>query len=402
MLKKLSLILLLLTTPLLAFDFRFRHNEGDQFRFLSTVQTSIFSNDNAPPQHVEFINRLTYRVAEVDEHGSGRLVGTTATSQRLLGSNAATLWTTDYEVDFWRNVRGGYTVAPTFHMPMVRNVPFFPEGPVNPGFRWAARGETALDISQLLGLTAPFIVPIIVNHHYMGPVEIDGRIYQKINVQYSYSENLPRPFGRVIRPNEAIAQRIEAEHNQFIFWDEELGQPAFYEEEFIRRFTFSNGIILTEVGFAEAHLIEAIPMNRAELLAELEEQTRRLNFNIEVEESADGIRLIMDSIQFVVNSAEFLAGEEVKLHQIGQLLQAHHNRDIAITGHAAAAGNPQFEQVLSEERALAVANWLIANGYRSADNIITQGRGSSEPLVSNATPQGQARNRRVEITILEN
>ncbi len=45
---------------------------------------------------------------------------------------------------------------------------------------------------------------------------------------------------------------------------------------------------------------------------------------------------------------------------------------------------------------------LIANGVRTADRIVVQGYGAEKPLADNRTQEGMRKNRRVEITILEN
>jgi outer membrane protein OmpA-like peptidoglycan-associated protein len=49
-----------------------------------------------------------------------------------------------------------------------------------------------------------------------------------------------------------------------------------------------------------------------------------------------------------------------------------------------------------------VADYLIEKGVREADRIIVRGFGADNPVADNATPEGMRRNRRVEITILEN
>ena len=75
--------------------------------------------------------------------------------------------------------------------------------------------------------------------------------------------------------------------------------------------------------------------------------------------------------------------------------------DILVSGHTALAGTEKVRQLLSEERADAVAEFLIALGVRDRAHIFTQGFGATKPVAPNNTEAGKARNRRVEITILE-
>ena len=58
-------------------------------------------------------------------------------------------------------------------------------------------------------------------------------------------------------------------------------------------------------------------------------------------------------------------------------------------------------QTLSEERADSVAQYLIELGVRDKYHILTTGHGSKVPIAPNSTPKGMAKNRRVEITILD-
>jgi flagellar motor protein MotB len=57
---------------------------------------------------------------------------------------------------------------------------------------------------------------------------------------------------------------------------------------------------------------------------------------------------------------------------------------------------------LSKKRAQAVADFLVKKGYLKASKIVVDGKGGSEPIASNDTEEGKAKNRRVEITILAN
>jgi outer membrane protein OmpA-like peptidoglycan-associated protein len=107
-------------------------------------------------------------------------------------------------------------------------------------------------------------------------------------------------------------------------------------------------------------------------------------------------------VQFPPNSPELTGTEKEKLTRIAKLLKQYQERDLLITGHTARVGDEQTSQALSEQRAMAVSDFLIENGARKKNQVMTQGKGSREPAADNATEAGRKRNRRVEITILEN
>jgi OOP family OmpA-OmpF porin len=69
---------------------------------------------------------------------------------------------------------------------------------------------------------------------------------------------------------------------------------------------------------------------------------------------------------------------------------------IEVRGHTDATGSAESNRVLSEKRALAVRDYLIAQGV-SADRITARGFGEDFPIAPNDTREGRAKNRRVEI-----
>lgn len=71
---------------------------------------------------------------------------------------------------------------------------------------------------------------------------------------------------------------------------------------------------------------------------------------------------------------------------------------VIVIGHADWIGTDAYNQKLSERRANAVKSYLVSQGV-AAGKVRAEGRGESEPVVSNETAAGRARNRRVEVTI---
>ena len=95
-----------------------------------------------------------------------------------------------------------------------------------------------------------------------------------------------------------------------------------------------------------------------------------------------------------------LPSEKKKIEKLGEILKEFSN-DLLITGHCAQRGTVQSQQELSEDRAEAVAAYLVELGIRDQYHVFTQGKGATEPVASNATEAGRIKNRRVEITIMD-
>ncbi|MBT8072380.1 MAG: OmpA family protein, partial [Xanthomonadales bacterium] len=69
---------------------------------------------------------------------------------------------------------------------------------------------------------------------------------------------------------------------------------------------------------------------------------------------------------------------------------------VEVAGHTDSQGSAEYNLGLSERRAQAVADYLIANGA-NAGNITVKGYGESNPVADNGTKEGRAANRRVEL-----
>lgn len=119
-----------------------------------------------------------------------------------------------------------------------------------------------------------------------------------------------------------------------------------------------------------------------------------------VENTAAGIRLTMQNLNFKPDSAELLPGENERLDQIAQVLKEVPDQMFLVEGHTASVGYEKGEMKLSVERANSVANALIQRGIQR-EKFICKGSGGTKPIADNSTQEGKAKNRRVEITILE-
>ncbi|MCX7949370.1 MAG: OmpA family protein [Treponemataceae bacterium] len=127
--------------------------------------------------------------------------------------------------------------------------------------------------------------------------------------------------------------------------------------------------------------------------------------NIEVAAVPEGVKLTVRDIRFVADSDEILSSERGRLDLIARAIQAVLGSSpnqplILVEGHTAAVGRPAAEQELSVRRAKKIVDELTARGI-PAERFIYKGWGSTRPLADNRTEAGKAKNRRVEITILQ-
>ena len=123
--------------------------------------------------------------------------------------------------------------------------------------------------------------------------------------------------------------------------------------------------------------------------------------DVSVKAGEKGLTLSVENIQFMPDSDILLPSERAKLDKIAQILNEYPDNDLLITGHTALRGTRESRQELSEERAQAVANYLIRKNVRDKYHVFTKGMGAEVPVADNSTEAGRAKNRRVEITIMD-
>ena len=104
-------------------------------------------------------------------------------------------------------------------------------------------------------------------------------------------------------------------------------------------------------------------------------------------------------VTFASDSANITSSFYSALNGIAQSLNNYPETRIQVNGYTDNTGRDEHNQELSQRRANAVAQYLIAQGV-SSNRIIANGFGSSNPIASNSTPDGRLQNRRVEIKIL--
>lgn len=98
-----------------------------------------------------------------------------------------------------------------------------------------------------------------------------------------------------------------------------------------------------------------------------------------------------DSDVVTSDTARMLGGLSAKLAAVGI-------HGAIVEGHTDDVGEEDYNQALSEKRAIAVKNALVFGGFRETD-VMAHGLGEADPIESNATEEGRQENRRVVIVI---
>ncbi len=377
--------------------FQFTYTAGDKYRFLSTVQEDVYINRVLSHQ-AEILNRISVTISAVT-NGVGRHEAIFQTSERSVGvgSGRSFQWSQEYSSVFERDKFGSYTIGPSFFMPVVRNVPIFPDKDLQIGESWTAPGEEVHDFSSNFGIKEPYRIPFNATYTYLGKRNYNGIEYPAISISYRIFDE-PKQVSGSIWPT-----RIMGASDQILYWNQRLGQPAAYTEQFRIIMELSNGSTVEYRGNAKAVTIEAKPMNREAVAREIAEDIISQGItDTSVRVVPEGVTISLENIQFQPDSSLLVPSEKAKLDKIAEILRRYPDRDILVGGHTALAGTAEGRQKLSEERAAAVADYLIGRGARTSTRVVVRGYGAERPLADNSTEAGRQKNRRVEITLLEN
>jgi len=155
-----------------------------------------------------------------------------------------------------------------------------------------------------------------------------------------------------------------------------------------------NAVIGAGIGaLAGAGIGQYMDKQQAELRREL------AGSGVDVNREGDNIVLNLPSdVTFATNSATIDTRFYPVLNDVADVLSRYPSTYVDIVGHADSSGNDAINQPLSENRANSTASYLVNRGVAS-QRIYVAGQGSRQPVASNATPEGRAQNRRVEITL---
>ena len=119
----------------------------------------------------------------------------------------------------------------------------------------------------------------------------------------------------------------------------------------------------------------------------------------EIIRSEGQIKVTFRTVTFESNKASLKSEFESELANLAGALSANYpNAKLVVRGHSDATGSDAYNLSLSEKRAISVKTFLIGKGVE-AERVSSEGLGESAPVASNDTPEGRAKNRRVELII---
>lgn len=388
-------VVLLLRAYAGAEEFFYKYEKGSKYRVVSVVNEDVYVNRRFS-HRARILNRCAVEIADVTGD-TAEYRAAFQTAEQILEGGGSFQWAMEYDSVFRQDTLGRMTIDGRYYMPVVRNVPVFPGRDLKEGESWTAEGHETHDFRKSFGIEEPYRIPFVANYVFLGSRERKGKTYPAFSVSYRIFYEPPAVPGNV------WPRRIMGASDQVVYWDTELGQAAAYDETFRIVFELSSGSTVEYRGRAEAEIIESETMKKEEVVREIADEIAKLGVDdASVRIVDEGITISLENIQFQPDSAVLLESEKTKLDKIGEILLKYPGRDILVGGHTALAGTAAGRQRLSLERAAAVSDYFISKDIRGPSRVVVRGYGADRPLADNRTAEGMRKNRRVEITLLEN
>jgi len=128
------------------------------------------------------------------------------------------------------------------------------------------------------------------------------------------------------------------------------------------------------------------------------EMLRKRMEELQAERTDRGMVLTLGDVLFDLNKADLKASGQKTIGRLAQFMREYEDRKVRVEGYTDSTGNDSYNQQLSERRALAVRDELVAQGIERR-RVEIQGYGEQFPVASNDTSTGRQQNRRVEIVI---
>lgn len=134
---------------------------------------------------------------------------------------------------------------------------------------------------------------------------------------------------------------------------------------------------------------------KAALRQRLEQQ---LNTILQTRDTARGLIVNMSDVLFDTNKYTLKPGAREKLAKVAGILLAYPGLKLQVEGYTDTTGTPDYNQRLSEQRAMTVRDYLVQQGI-NLNNVTAQGFGQNNPVANNATAAGRQQNRRVQMVV---
>lgn len=162
-------------------------------------------------------------------------------------------------------------------------------------------------------------------------------------------------------------------------------------------------------GYAFSNQIIDLPFTSESLIADNSTRSgsdtiRKTNapseIDIKLQPLKDNTKLELKDIYFEFNSFSLSDSSSAELNRVVKLMIANKSAKVEIAAHTDDVGSDEYNHKLSQKRAQEIVKYLVSNGIASS-RLVPKGYGKTKPRVADVSEEARAKNRRVELKILD-
>ena len=274
--------------------------------------------------------------------------------------------------------------------PSFRSFPAFPAKDIEKGQTWEAKAERAVDPLDKKIFTR---MPMYIQYTYLRDEVYNGEEVYLLSAKWATRYGLGTKY--IDEEGDPELTAATGNHNATICISKANGKVVVVRDTVDETFSYADGNKVNFKGTISLFTEYPPSIDEDKVVPEIAKID-----DVDVEKTEAGLLMKLQNLQFKPDSSELLPGEQARLNQIAEILKKFPNSQFLVEGHTASTGNPNGEQKLSVERARTIITELTKRGL-SPEKFLCKGSGGTKPAADNSTPEGRAKNRRVEITILE-
>ncbi|MBN1897557.1 MAG: OmpA family protein [Spirochaetes bacterium] len=386
-------LLLCLIVPLTSFgapqEYKFIWNfkKGELFTVDKYTDQTIIKNGQIVRQREI---RDYVALVPILQNGSKYLLkGRYYSYQRPLHTDSAFQLNEVYNLNFYMDNRGFYTVPEEYIMPTIRDIPVFPDKMIEPGFMWQQKGL------EIMEFKPPVPVPVEVNYQFVG-MDDKKLSFPTAKIVFNYLLNHVTQIRYTDIPYKFVGSSYST-----LWYDVKKELPHYIENVYDIGFIYPDGTVIQYKGELKGYY------NKRQAVADKEKEKEKIidNFKkedkeLDVKKSEEGVVVQFGDIYFEYNSHTLTEEAKEKLDNIGKVLQKYKDYPVIMKGHTDNIGSQSFNMKLSEQRAKSVLDYLLEKNYLDPKQGSYKGYGKENPIADNRTEEGRKKNRRVEIIII--
>ena len=321
--------------------------------------------------------------------------GTFYVLQALDHGGARTAQEIDHEVPVTYSIKpdGLYAVNGDGAYPTLRGFPVIPAGAFAIGDQWTGIGARMVDPLHDGKYSR---TRFLADYRFQGDIVQGEKTVRVLTATYAVRYRKGEdPAG------DTRLKSLTGKHEVSIQLSMPAGAVSFMRDQVDETYSFEDGTSVRLKGFVLTWFTPTASLDREATARAISRKLEESGVQgVVVQQKDEGVSVSVNNIHFVAEQEVFLPEELPRLNALAEALNTISGRSFRVIGHTADVGTSESQKDLSVRRARAVVDFLTAHGIR-ADRFLYEGRGGTEPVAPNDTEENKARNRRVEIFILE-